>query len=365
MGAKLYINLRNMKYNIEQFERKLFNNQELLVMIKADAYGAGIVESAKALESVGVKHFGVAYLKEAKLLRENNIKGNITVFSGLVPNEYEEAVKIDAIYSVSNFETLESINNIALHYNKTVKVEIAIDTGMTRLGFDICDTKKLCEKLKNMNGIMTNGVYSHLSKADSDDLFTKDQIKRFNECIEVFKKENIEVRYFHILNTAGILKYNDNRYNMVRLGIGAYGYLPDESFKHDICLKKIFKLSAPVCNIREVKEGREVSYSGTFITNKDTKIAVLQIGYADGLTRSLSNKANVTINGKNAKIIGNICMDTCMVDVTDINVNIGNEAVIFNYNDDFVESIADLTGTINYEIITNIGKRVDRIYVDE
>lgn len=364
MPAKLEISLANLKHNVDSIKERLIDNQELLVMVKADAYGAGIVEVTKYLEKNGVKHFGVAYLKEAKLLRQNSITGEITVFSGLVPNEIEEAINVDAIYSVSNLDTLEKLNDEAKKKNKIVKVEIAIDTGMTRLGFNPKDIYRLGQDINKLDNIEVHGVYSHLSQADSSESFTNMQIQTFDECVEILKASGVQPKFVHLLNSAGILKYNSDKYNLVRLGISAYGYLPSEDIKCDLNLKGIFKLTAPICNIRYVPEGRQVSYGGTHITNKSAKIAVLQIGYADGLTRTLSNKYEVYINGKMCKIIGNICMDTCMIDITDVNVDIGDEVTIFGFEDSKILDLANLTNTIVYEVITNIGKRVDRVYIE-
>lgn len=365
MPARLDINLLNLKHNINAFSKKMLENQELLVMVKADAYGAGIIDVTKFLCKNGVKHFGVAYLKEAMLLRKNGIKEEIIVFSGLLPNEYDVAVDIDAIYSVSNITTLEQLNDRASKLNKKVKVELAIDTGMTRLGFNKEEMTILAQTINKLSYIEVHGVYSHLSQADTSVSFTKAQIETFDKCITILKQNNVYPKYVHLCNSAGILKYNSNKYNIVRLGIGAYGYYPSEALKDEIALRGIFKLSAPVCNIRQVDQGRQISYGGTFVASKTSKIAVLQIGYADGLTRVLSNRFDVWLNGKNAKIVGNICMDTCMIDVTDIDVSIGDEAVIFGYMDNRLEDVARLTDTIEYEIITNIGKRVDRNYIYE
>lgn len=364
MPARLDVNFINLKYNVENFKDKLLDNQELLVMVKADAYGAGIVQTTRFLEANGIKHFGVAYLKEAITLRNSGVKSEIVVFSGLLPNEYQEAINVEAIYSVSNIETLEQLNRHAKLANRIVKVEIAIDTGMTRLGFNKDEVESLANSLTEFSNIQVHGIYSHLSQADTNKDFTNKQITAFDKCVNILKNHEIIPRYIHLCNSAGILRYNSPKYNLVRLGIGLYGFHPDKSMKNDINLKGIFRFTAPVCNIRIVNEGRQVSYSGTFITRKYTKIAVLQIGYADGLTRALSNKYEVLVNGKHAKIIGNICMDTCMVDVTDIDVKVGDEAIIFDYTDGRIENLASLTDTIVYEVITNIGKRVDRNYID-
>lgn len=363
MPAKLYINLNNLKYNVESVKKHLFKNQELLVMVKADAYGSGLVETTKYLEKIGVKNFGVAYLKEAKLLKENNVKADIIVFSGLLHSEIKDSINVNAIYSVSSVDILSMLNKEAKKNNKIVKVELAIDTGMTRLGFNKNMMQDLAEKLKEFKNIKVHGIYTHLSKADSDDKFTLNQLKLFDTCVDILKNNNIDVGKIHALNSAGIIKYNDSKYDMVRLGISAYGYYPDEIFKKDIKLKPVFKLVAPICFIHEVEKGHDVSYNGTYKTDKKTKIAVLQIGYADGITRALSNNFYVVINNKKARIIGNICMDTLMVDVTNIDCSIEDEAIIFDFDYSNIEDIAKKTNTIVYEVITNIGKRVDRKYI--
>ncbi len=364
MPARLDISLKNLKHNIAAFKEKMLEGQELLVMVKADAYGAGIIQSAKCLEEAGVRRFGVAYLKEAVALRENGIASEITVFSGLAPEEYSKAINIDAIYSVSDFNVLETLDKEAKAIGKKIKVEIAIDTGMTRLGFNKEDVESLAKNIKKLEHVDIHGVYSHLSQAESNEGFTRRQLEVFDNCVETLKNNGISPKYVHILNSVGIVRYNSEKYNLVRLGIGAYGYMPDD-IKKELNLKGMFKLTVPVCNIRCVEAGREVSYGGTFLTNKPAKIAVLQIGYADGLTRTLSNKYDVLVNGKPARIIGNICMDACMIDVTDIDVKVGDEAVIFDFTDGRIEKLADFTYTIVHEIATNIGKRVDRCYHDE
>ncbi|MBR6689432.1 MAG: alanine racemase [Clostridia bacterium] len=362
MPARLTINLSNLKHNIESMKTKLHSNQEILAMVKADAYGSGLVETTKYLEENGIRNFGVAYLKEAKKLRAAGVKGKIVVFSGILPYEVEEAVNVDAVYSVSNLEILKDLDKKA---TSKVKIEIAIDTGMTRLGFAKEELVELASTLKTLNNVEVDGVYTHFSSADVEgkESFTKTQMKLFEECINILENEGIVIPNKHMDNSAGIMKYNLDKYNVVRLGISLYGYYPDSMFKSSVNLKGIFKLTAPICNIRTVGTGHNVSYGGTYTTDKETKIAVLQIGYADGFVRSLSNNFKVLVNGMEAPIIGRICMDTCMIDVTGIDVKLGDEAIIFDYDGVKLEEIANLTNTIHYEIITTIGKRVDREYI--
>lgn len=363
MSSKLQINLSNLEHNIKQIKRKMFNTQELLVMVKADAYGAGLIQISKYLEKLNINHLGVAYLKEAKELINSGIQSNITVFSGILEEEIKDAVSLGAIYSISNINTARLLDEEAKSQNKKVKVQLAIDTGMTRLGISVTDIDNVIKELKCLDRIIIEGVYTHLSCADTDEKFTKRQLKVFDKCIDDIKKMGVEPKYIHACNSAGFLLYNSENYNMIRIGICAYGYLPKENLRNIIDLKGILKLETQICNIREVNKGIPISYGATYITDSPKKIAVIQIGYADGLSRMLSNKYELMIKDKKVKIIGNICMDTCMIDITDMDVNITDKVIVFDFGDMNVEKIAKTTGTINYEVLTNIGKRVERSYI--
>jgi len=366
MPAKLEISLLNLRDNIRNIQRYIEHqgkgrNVELLAMVKADAYGAGIIQVSKTLEKLGIKYLGVAYLKEAKLLRENKIESDIVVFSGLLPENIEEAVEVDCAFSISNIDVARHLNDEAKKKNKIVKVHIAIDTGMGRIGVLPNDVKEFASKLKELENLEIEGIFSHFSSADSDLKYTQKQNDIFIECIEEFKINGIIPKYIHICNSVGIANYDKSYNDMVRMGIAMYGYLETS----EISLKGIFRLSAPICEIRTVPSGAAIGYSKTYITDRETKVATLQIGYADGLNRLLSNKYELNINGKKAKILGNICMDMTMIDVTGIDdVKIGDYVNIFDFEDNKLNEIADICNTINYEIISTIGKRVDREYIE-
>lgn len=365
MPAKLEISLGNLKNNIQNIQKHIKENSssksvKILAMVKADAYGAGIIEVSKTLEKAGVDYLGVAYLKEAKLLRQNGIKSNIVVFSGLLPENIEEAVTIDSAYSISNIEIAKMLDREAKKQNRKVKVHIAVDTGMGRIGVLPKDISSFSKEIIKLNNLEIEGIFSHFSSADSDLIYTKRQSSIFDECVEEFKNNGVTPSFVHICNSVGIAKHDTSYNDMVRVGIAMYGYLKTENIK----LKGIFKLSAPICDIRTLPAGEAIGYSRTYITDRETRIATLQIGYADGLNRLLSNKYELNINGKNAKILGNICMDMTMINVTDIDdVNIGDYVNIFDFEDDKLNEIAEICNTINYEIISTIGKRVDREYI--
>lgn len=370
MPARLEINLKNLKsnvLNIQEYMRKVCtSNVEMLAMVKADSYGAGIVEVSKTLESIGINYLGVAYLKEAKLLRENGIKSNIVVFSGLLPEDLEEGVKVDAAYAISNIDTAINLNNVAKKANKKAKVHIAVDTGMGRIGVLPKDISSFACKIKELDNLEVEGIFSHFSSADTDISYTNKQNDIFKECVEEIEKAGINAKYIHICNSVGIANFENSYNNMVRLGIGMYGYLDKKVLeKSGVSVKGIFKLSAPICDIRKIEKGSAIGYAGTYITDKDTMVATLQIGYADGLNRALSNKYTLNIHGKEAKILGNICMDMTMIDVTGIeNLKVGDYVNIFDFDDNKLNEIASICNTITYEIISTIGKRVDREYVE-
>ncbi len=335
MPARLSINLDNLKENIENIRKYVDSNKnsdidkiEMLVMVKADGYGAGIVEVSKYLEKQGVRYLGVAYLIEAKKILESSINKdeniNIVMFSNILLEEIEEAVRLNVILSVSDIETAKNIDKEGLRQGKKVRVHINIDTGMTRLGVDSKNIDGFITDIKNLSNIEIEGVFTHLSSADTDERYTKSQVDIFKQVLDKMKEESIKPKYIHICNSAGVLLKVAEFCNMVRVGIAVYGYYPDKSLKNIFIknnkfrLNGIFKLEASICNIKEVDEETYISYSKTYITKRKSKIATIQIGYADGLNRLLSNKYTVTVNGKEAKIVGNICMDMCMVDVTDI-----------------------------------------------
>lgn len=370
MPAKLSVSLDNLKYNVNCI-KEYIGEKELLVMVKADGYGAGILEVSKCLEKQGVKYLGVAYLIEAKRILENNIKANVIIFSNVLSEEIKEAVSISAILTLSDIETAKKINKEAIIQGKKVKVHINIDTGMTRDGVNVRDVELFISEVKKLSNIDVEGIFTHLSSADSDEGYTKKQEDTFKLVLHKIKEMGISPKYIHVCNSAGMILNIAEFCNMVRVGISIYGYYPEENIKESFGsenkfeLKGVFKLEAPICSVRNVDKGVYVSYSKTYITERESRIATIQIGYADGLNRLLSNKYMIKVNGKNAKIIGNICMDMCMVDITDIDdVRESDMVIIFDYNDGNVDRIAKICGSINYEVITTIGKRVERVYIE-
>lgn len=352
MKAKLYISRQNLKENIEYIKNKI-GNRKIIAMVKANAYGTGDTLVANELQDMGVDAFGVANIEEAKRIREAGITGMILVTCVVYTDELHDAIANDISMSISDIEELKYIDEEAASQGKVAKLHIKVDTGMTRLGFTPENVKEVIEEISKYDNIALEGIYTHLSCADSDEEYTLDQIRIFRETVEDVNNI-VDLKYIHILNSDGTEMYTDMPQidTHVRVGISMYGYSKN--------MQPITKLTAPVIHINNVEKYTKVGYSGTYIAKPNTKIAVVKIGYADGLSRSLSNNLTVTVNGVECAQVGNICMDMMMIDVTDVPVSIGDEVVIWNYTND-LKDIAKLSHKIVYEVISNLGDRIERI----
>jgi alanine racemase len=364
MPAKMYVNLQNIKYNLDQIKKIATNDVTIIAMVKADAYGLGDVEVSKFLNKLGINFLGVALVNEGIHLRQHLIDSNILVTGQFLEEDIKNILDYDLIVSTSNINLLKLLNEEAINKNKQVKVHIKLDTGMTRLGFSVNEVLYNIKYIKNnFKNILIDGIYTHLSSADTDDEYTLKQLESFDNTVKLLISNGYKFNYIHALNSSGLLKYPNYLYNTVRVGDILYGYYPDESLRNNISLKPSVKITAPIVNLRDIRPGCSISYSRTFESDKNMKIATIQMGYADGLDRKLSNKLYTYINNMPCRIVGNICMDMCMIDVTDIlNIQVGDYCTILDYNDS-IYKLADIIGTINYEILSRISKRVQRIYV--
>ena len=355
MKAVIYVNKENVEYNLRYIKNKIGKDKDIIVMLKANAYGAGDKNMAMLLQELGVKFFGVANIEEAIRLRRYGVKGEILVTSPCMKDDIEEAIENNISMSVSDIENIIDIDLIAKSLGKKAKLHIKVETGMIRLGFSYYDLKKNIDCIINLKNVEIEGIYTHLSCAGIDEEYTKIQFDEFKKALKEFDGRLI-FKYIHILNSEGTQKYSEKdiciNYTHVRVGVMLYGYTRNT--------KPILKLEVPIIHINNVKKYQKVGYDGTFIAKPNMKIAVLKIGYADGISRLLSNKLYVTINGKKCPIVGNICMDMCMVNVTDVeNVKIGDNAIFFDYNDN-LEDISKSSGKIVYEFISGLSNRIER-----
>ncbi len=346
------INLEDFKYNIKEIQKKA-NGVKLMPVIKANGYGTHINKCLEIINEFDI--VAVAIVDEAIDLRELGYKGEIFVLNQPSIEEIDKIIDYDITVGVSYLEFIKKINS-------KVKIHLEIETGMGRTGISIDELENFISEVKKNPYIKVEGIYSHLSSADSDKEYTQMQLSKFKEAKEIVEKNLGNIKYIHISASNGILNYKEGLYNLVRPGIIMYGY---KSFEEaQINLKPVATLKSKITFLKEVPEGTSISYSRKFITERKTKVATIPIGYADGIRRILTNLGEVVIKKQKAPIIGTVCMDSFMVDVTNIkDVNVGDEVFIWDNKNITLEDISKKCGTINYEILSTISDRVPRKFI--
>lgn len=363
------INLDTIATNTKNI-KKLVGDKELIAIVKADCYGHGAVDVVPTLLENGASRLAVAMLTEAIELRENNINAPIVILGYTPLYLGEELINYDIEQTVYDLDYAKELSKIALSFNKKAKIHIAIDTGMGRIGFlPGDDTVKTINEVYNLEGLEVIGIYSHFSTSDEKDKsYANEQLFKFKKVMADLKALGIEIPLKHISNSGAIIDMPETYLNGVRPGIILYGYYPSkEVSKDNISVKPALTLKAKVAHVKELHKDMYISYGKTFKTNKKTIVATLPIGYGDGYPRALSENAKVIVNGKFASILGRICMDQCMIDVTDIeNVKTGDEVIILGEEGDLkfnADDMAEALGTINYEILCRIKSRIPRVYI--
>ena len=365
------IDLDAIAYNMEQMKQNIRPETKVMAVIKADGYGHGAVQIAEMMERWNyIWGFAVATLDEAVVLRTEGIQKPILVLGCVFPDQYMEMLKHEIRMNIYTEEMAESISRMAAREGKTACMHIKLDTGMSRLGFGIneqsAETIKRISKMPNVN---MEGIFTHFTKADEKDKsFTKKQIQEFVWMTERLKEKNVRFTYEHCSNSAGIIDVPEANFDIVRAGISTYGLYPSEEVdKTNVKLKPALALKSHVAFVKEIERGTPVSYGGTFVAKEKMKIATIPVGYADGYPRSLSNKGYVLIRGKKAPILGRVCMDQFMVDVTQIEgVSFGDKVTMIGKDGNEilpVEVLSELSGRFNYEFVCDLGKRIPRVYV--
>ena len=365
------IDLDAIAYNMEQMKQNIRPETKVMAVIKADGYGHGAVQIAEMMERWNyIWGFAVATLDEAVVLRTEGIQKPILVLGCVFPDQYMEMLKHEIRMNIYTEEMAESISRMAAREGKTAYMHIKLDTGMSRLGFGIneqsAETIKRISKMPNVN---VEGIFTHFTKADEKDKsFTKKQIQEFVWMTERLKEKNVRFTYEHCSNSAGIIDVPEANFDIVRAGISTYGLYPSEEVdKTNVKLKPALALKSHVAFVKEIESGTPVSYGGTFVAKEKMKIATIPVGYADGYPRSLSNKGYVLIRGKKAPILGRVCMDQFMVDVTQIEgVSFGDKVTMIGKDGNEilpVEVLSELSGRFNYEFVCDLGKRIPRVYV--
>lgn len=366
--ARAYVDLNVIDQNYGAIKTLLPHNVKTLCVVKADAYGHGAVEIARRLESLGVNYLGVATTDEGIELRNNGITVPILVMSGILMwDEIEYLYKNMLTTVVYDINTLQRLKEESLTHDETLKIHIKVDTGMGRLGFTPDELPVVIREIKEPCKIEVEGCMSHFSSSENRDEYGFNQIATFKKALQLLKKNDINPELIHMANSGAIAQYPEAYFNMIRVGIALYGSYPSKGLSKILHVKPVMKFSSRIALIKEFPPGSSLSYGRTFITERKSMIAYIPVGYADGYPRSLSNKGSVLINDKRCNVVGRICMDWLLVDVTDKdNIAVGEEVILLGsgIRDSITaDEIAEHTGTIPYEILCKISKRVPRIYV--
>ncbi len=370
------ISLDAIEHNIKQIQSYVGNSTKVLGVVKADAYGHGYREVAEVLLESGVDFLAVAFIDEALQLRKCGITAPILILGHTATQYADVLVKNDITPGCFSMELAREISNSATRQNKKAKIHIKIDTGMGRVGFRYTDdeaindaTVKSVLEIATLPNIEIEGIFTHFSVADAaDDDYTYMQFNRFSEVCDRLRKNDVDIPIRHCCNSAALIRFPQMHMDMVRPGIIQYGLKPSEFVDCTVLdLKPAMQFKTHITYIKEVEENVSVSYGRRFTSDRKTKIATIPVGYADGYSRTLSGKAEVIVRNKKCRVIGNICMDQCMIDVTDVNnISIGDDVILFGKSDEIempAESLAEQMGTINYEILCVIGKRIPRVYI--
>jgi len=363
------IDLDAIAYNTKNI-KKLIGDKELIAIAKADCYGHGAVDVVPTFLENGASRLAVAMLTEGIELRENNINAPIVILGYTPLYLGEELINYDIEQTVYDLDYAKELSKIALSLNKRAKIHIAIDTGMGRIGFLPCsETIKTIAEICTLKGLEVVGIFSHFSTSDEEDKsYTKEQLLKFTKVIEALNALGMQIPLKHLSNSGAIIDMPETYLNAVRPGIILYGYYPsNEVFKDNLSIKPALTLKTKIGHVKELDNDMYVGYGKTFKTNKKTIVATLPIGYGDGYPRALAENAKIIVNGKFAKVLGRICMDQCMIDVTDIeNVKTGGEVIILGEEGDLkfnADDIAGALGTINYEILCMLKSRIPRVYI--
>ena len=364
------IDLDAAAYNMEQMKNRIGSGARLIAVVKTDAYGHGAVPLAEVFEKLDyVWGYAVASLDEGMILRKHGIKKPILVLGCVFPDQYDEMVRSEIRAAVYTEEMARGMAEAAKRAGKNAYIHIKIDTGMGRIGFPVSEeSAEIIGRISRLENIQIEGMFTHFAKADeTDKTYTYGQHKKFMWMKEQMEKRGVEIPYYDCDNSAGIIDFPDMKHDLARAGISTYGMYPSEEVNQDaVDLKPVLSLVSHVIFVKTVEPGTSISYGGTFVAPNQMRVATIPVGYGDGYPRSLSNKGSVLIHGKRARILGRVCMDQFMVDVTDIpDVKFMDQAVLIgeDQNDRItVEELAELSGRFNYEFVCCLGKRIPRVY---
>jgi alanine racemase len=336
-------------------------------MVKADAYGHGAARVAMALQEAGTEMFGVAIVEEGIALRQAGVTRPVLVLGGLYPGQEEELVRHDLVPTLFDLEVARRLDDWAAGAGVCLPFHLKIDTGMGRVGFRPEELASVLSELAGLKALRLEGVLSHLALADEPGhALTERQISLFRDCLRQVRRAGFSPRFRHLSNSAAVLSRDVPECNMVRPGIVLYGGLPAPAFADHLDLRPVMSFRTSVAQVRLVPEGSGVSYGHRFVARRPTLLAVIPVGYADGYSRLLSNRGEVLVRGRRARVAGTVCMDWTMIDVTDVpGVAVGDEVTLLGRDNGqriTAEEWAARIGTIGYEVLCQVSKRVPRIY---
>ncbi|MBC8015775.1 MAG: alanine racemase [Sporomusaceae bacterium] len=359
------IDLGAIAYNVGQIRKITAGSTQICAVIKADAYGHGAVEVARTVLQAGADRLAVAIVSEALELRQAGFRVPILLLGHTPVSQAAIVVDHDLTQTIYSMDLAQALSGAAAAAGKIVNVHIKIDTGMGRIGIRPEDAGEFAEAVSALPGIKIEGVFSHLATADSyDKSFAYEQYQRFMEGLQYIKAKAIHIPIRHLANSAAILDLPQTHLDMVRPGIILYGLWPSDEMDQTLELRPAMKFKAQVGFIKDMAAHTSVSYGRSYFTERPARIATLPVGYADGWSRLLAGKAQVLVRGQRAPLVGRVCMDQCMIDVSNIpGAAEGDEALLFGGADLPVEEVASFMGTINYEIVCMVGKRVPRLYL--
>ncbi|MBI5971084.1 MAG: alanine racemase [Deltaproteobacteria bacterium] len=363
-----YINVGALKHNYSRMREMIPPDVKMMARVKANAYGHGDAQCARIFEDAGCDSLGVALPEEGAALRKAGIKLPIVVLGGIFPGQIKDIFELDLTPVVFDISTARLLSSYARSSGKTKDIHVKLDTGMGRLGLLAHQIAPFFNALKDLPGIRVQALISHFSESeDVESSFTKDQLNAFVEIVEEIKELGFDPEFIDMANSAAAMAHPDTHLNLVRPGISLYGAYPSPALKQKADLKPALQLKTRILLLKNVPAGFFVSYGRKFATTRESVIATLPIGYADGVPRRLSGVGSILVRGKKCPITGVVTMDMTMCDVTDVpDVTAGDEAVIIGSQGPAsitVEDVAAQAGTISYEILCNISGRVPRIYV--
>ena len=365
------VNLDAIRHNIMEARKNIKKDTKIMAIVKANAYGHGAVVVAKALEEL-VDACGVAMIEEALELRNHGLDKMILILGYTGEEWFSEVVEKDISQTIYTYEMAKKLNDVATKLGKQAKIHIKIDTGMGRIGFlPIEKNINVIKEISELSNLTIEGAFTHFPKADESDITAaKKSFQKYKSFVEKLEECGIDIPVKHVSNSASIMAIPEANLDMVRSGISTYGLYPSKEVSTNVLkLRPAMQWKAKVSYVKEVEAGTTIGYGSTFVADKNMKVATIPVGYADGMKRDLSNKGRVLIHGQYAPILGRICMDQFMVDVTDIeDVTEGDAVTIFGRDGSLeipVEEVADMSHSFNYEFICSVSSRVPRYYIED